>query len=252
MRNRNDPQQDSSFPSIQNAEFDRFRIRRAARPSSGCRNAIVQPAKKPIGAVSGISISAGIHAVRFFCSALYGFFTSPIAAAVFSTAASRKPISLPAPLIDSHRAVVDIPDSQTTEQAPQVVHLKRLLKRGARSGPDDVAPESRAISPGELVSALLQSAMRSIAPSGKPALTDGHAVTHSWQRLQASSSSIWRGENQRDWISLNISFFRPATSCSFENHIFAGRAYSLLKNLHLKRISSYFCKMNPPGRWRYA
>ena len=122
-------------------------------------------------------------------------------------AASRNPSSLHAPLIDSQREVVEIPDSQTTEQIPQVVHRTRLSKRGGRPGPGEIILGNRGTRPVERDPAPLQASIRSMAPSGIPALTTGHAATHSWHRVQASSSSIWIGENQRDWILENVSSF---------------------------------------------
>ena len=201
VRKRNDPQHDSSVPSMQKGTFDRARIRRAALPSSGCRNAIVHPAKNPTGAEPATLVSAGIHAVRVDGSIAYGLCFSMITAAVRSTSVCLNPNSLPADLIDSQRGVVKMPDSQTTEQIPQVVHRKRLSKRAGRSDPARGLERNRAMSPVERVPAFLQMSIRSMAPSGIPALTTGHAATHSWHRVQASSSSIWRWESQRDSIS---------------------------------------------------
>ena len=72
-------------------------------------------------------------------------------------ASSVKPISRPAPLIDSQSEVVEIPDSQTTEHAPQVVQRKRLPKRTERSGSDegirkifDRIPLGRGVKPEEI------------------------------------------------------------------------------------------------------
>lgn len=84
---------------------------------------MVQPTKRPMSADSAIGMPAGIHARRVSGAISYGFFFFTIVFAVLSTTASRYPISRPAPLIDSMSAGMSIPDSQTTEHAPQVVQL---------------------------------------------------------------------------------------------------------------------------------
>src|SRR5512138_2674992 len=97
---------------------------------------MVHPAKKPIRADSATLLPSGIQTVLVSDAALYGFFVRRIETAVFSRAGSANPSSRPAPRIDSERAGISIPDSQTMEQAPQVVHRERFGKNSLVSDPE--------------------------------------------------------------------------------------------------------------------
>lgn len=69
-------------------------------------------------------------------------------------------------MIDSQSGTVAIPDSQTTEQAPQEVHRNRLEKSAASPFSTMGVPVKRERILACGATSLLQSAIRSIAPSG--------------------------------------------------------------------------------------